>query len=151
MGQAPWSSDYGWRPLIAKDHKEILHINFAVNLYRSGSPDLVVIGSGSRLRGLEFESQHRMLEGYFFISICCKNCFLKRPKINERSLGMVNMEIEIEYRQKQNGLMRFSASICGENVSSYSRIIAARAYSLFITDMISTGRMKASLSSITSE
>ena len=64
---------------------------------------------------------------------------------------MVNMEIEIEYRQKQNGLMRFSASICGENVSSYSRIIAATAYSLFITDMISTGRMKASLSSITSE
>ena len=32
MGQAPWSSDYGWRPLIAKDHKEILHIIFAIFL-----------------------------------------------------------------------------------------------------------------------
>ena len=37
-----------------------------------------------------FESRHRILDGYFFTYICCKNCYdvcLIRPKINEKEAG----------------------------------------------------------------
>ena len=51
-----------------------------------GSPGLVVMGDDSSLRGHEFKSRQRILDGYFFTSICCKNCivFLTRPKINKK-------------------------------------------------------------------
>ena len=41
--------------------------------------------------GRGFESQHRILDGYFFTLISCKNCneiCLKRPKINEKEAGV---------------------------------------------------------------
>ena len=33
----------------------------------------------------EFDSQHQILDGSYFMLICCKNCvYLKKTKINER-------------------------------------------------------------------
>ena len=42
------------------------------------SPGLVVIGGDSCSKGCDFKSQQRILYGYFFTFICCKNynvCF----------------------------------------------------------------------------
>ena len=46
----------------------------------SWSPGLVVMIGQSCLRGLEFESQHQLLEGYLFTPICC----WKRLKVNKK-------------------------------------------------------------------
>ena len=33
----------------------------------------------------EFDSQHQILDGSYFMLICCKNCvYFKKTKINER-------------------------------------------------------------------
>ena len=39
------------------------------------------MGDNSCLRGRGFESRRQILDGHFFILICCKNCIvcLKRP------------------------------------------------------------------------
>ena len=47
----------------------------------------MVMGRDSCSKGREFESKHRILDGHFFTSICCKICndvCLKRPKINDK-------------------------------------------------------------------
>ena len=48
-----------------------------------GSPGLVVKGGDTYLKGWEFESQHRILDGHFDINLSEKNTSvcLKRPKI----------------------------------------------------------------------
>ena len=56
-----------------------------------GSPGLEVMGRDSRAKGRVFESQLRILDGYFFTYICCKNCndvCLKKLKINEKEAGV---------------------------------------------------------------
>ena len=42
------------------------------------------------LKGREFESQHRTLDGYFFTFICCKSCkaCLKRRKYLKKDAGV---------------------------------------------------------------
>ena len=50
----------------------------------------MVMERDSFSEGCGFESQHCILDGHFFIYICCINCndvCLKRPKINEREAG----------------------------------------------------------------
>ena len=49
----------------------------------------MVMGRDSRFEGHGFESRQRILNGYFFTYICCKNCIvcLKRLKINEKEAG----------------------------------------------------------------
>ena len=48
----------------------------------------MVMGYNSCLRGHEFESPCRTLDGHFFTFICCKNCniYLKRQKINKKHI-----------------------------------------------------------------
>ena len=43
-------------------------------------------GGVSKSEGCKFESWHRILDGHFFILICCKICIvcLKRPKNIEK-------------------------------------------------------------------
>ena len=50
----------------------------------------MVMGDNSCLKGRGFESQHHILDGYFFTLIFCKNCIfsLKLPKINEKEAGV---------------------------------------------------------------
>ena len=52
------------------------------NTKRDGSPGLLVMGRDSCSKGRGFESQDHILDGHFFIFICCKNCnaCLKRRK-----------------------------------------------------------------------
>ena len=38
-------------------------------------PGIVVMGGDSTSEGRGFESRCRILDGYFFTLICCKNCF----------------------------------------------------------------------------
>ena len=40
----------------------------------AGSTGLVVVGGGSCCNGRGFESQHHILDGYYFTFIFCKNC-----------------------------------------------------------------------------
>ena len=49
------------------------------------------MGRDSHSKGCGFESRYRILDGHFFIYICCKNCndvCLKRSKINEKEAGV---------------------------------------------------------------
>ena len=51
----------------------------------------MVMGRDSCSKGCGFESQHHILDGHFFTYICYKNCddvCLKRPKINEKEVGV---------------------------------------------------------------
>ena len=59
---------------------------WALGKILSTSPGLVVKGDDSCSRSRGFESRSRILHGYFFTLICCKNCniCLKRPKINKK-------------------------------------------------------------------
>ena len=41
----------------------------AAALYWGGNTGLVVMGGDSRSKGCEFESQHRILDGHFFINV----------------------------------------------------------------------------------
>ena len=47
------------------------------------------MGGGSWSKGCEFESQHQILNGYFFTLICCKNykVCLKTTELNEKEAG----------------------------------------------------------------
>ena len=45
-----------------------------VRIYNDGSLGLVVMGGDLCSEGCEFESHHRILDGHFFIFICCKIC-----------------------------------------------------------------------------
>ena len=58
-------------------------------LIKGGSPGIVVMGEDWRSRGHVFESRHRMLDGSFFIFICCKGILLleKYQKGINRGLG----------------------------------------------------------------
>ena len=46
----------------------------------------MVMGDDSCLKGCGLESRRLILDGDFFILVCCKNCIfcLKSPKINEK-------------------------------------------------------------------
>ena len=46
------------------------------------------MGGDSCSKGREFETRNHILDGYFFIFICCKICnvFLKKTKINEKEV-----------------------------------------------------------------
>ena len=59
------------------------------NNLKGGSPGLVVVGRDSRSESHGFESWHRILDGYFFTYICCKNCIvcLKSTKINDNNFN----------------------------------------------------------------
>ena len=49
------------------------------------------MGGDSCSEGHGFKSWHNILDGHFFIHICCKNCndvCLKRTKINEKEAGV---------------------------------------------------------------
>ena len=49
----------------------------------------MVMGNNSCSKGSGFKSQRRILDGHFFLLLCCKNYIvcLKRPKINEKEAG----------------------------------------------------------------
>ena len=49
-------------------------INYEEKSFMEQAPGVVVMCDDSCLRGCGFESQHRILDGHFFILICCKNC-----------------------------------------------------------------------------
>ena len=58
-----------------------------------GSPGLVVMGGDSRPKGRGFESLHRILDGHFFTNLSVVKIVmfvLKRPKINEKRLGLAH-------------------------------------------------------------
>ena len=65
----------------------LLKLNFEDknDVHLGGSPGLVVMGRDSS----GFESWHRILDGYFFTYICCKNCIvcLKSTKINDNNFN----------------------------------------------------------------
>ena len=50
----------------------------------------MAMGRDSRSEGRGFVSRHSILDGHFFIYICCKNCIvcLKRRKINKKEAGV---------------------------------------------------------------
>ena len=50
----------------------------------------MVMGDDSCSKGRGFESQRCILDGHFLTLICCKKIIvcLKRPKINEKRLGL---------------------------------------------------------------
>ena len=52
----------------------------------------MVMGVDSCTKGRVFKSQHCILDGHFFIIICCKRCnvCLKKAKINEKRPGMAH-------------------------------------------------------------
>ena len=54
-----------------------------------GRPVRVVMGGDSRCEVCGFESQHRILDGDFFIYICCKKlqCLFEKTKINGQEAG----------------------------------------------------------------
>ena len=64
-------------------------------------PGLVVMGGDSCSEGRWFESQHHILDGHFFIYICCKICSnvcLKRPERNDKRPELVHfLTIKLNY------------------------------------------------------
>ena len=61
--------------IIDEKRQEMARIRepLVTSVLQGGSPGLVVMGGDSCSKGREFESQHHILDGYFFTFICCKN------------------------------------------------------------------------------
>ena len=67
----------------------------------------MVMGDDSCLRGCDFESRRRTLNGHdsFFTLICCKNCYdfcLKRQEINEKEAGVGPLKNLLEQNVRLN-------------------------------------------------
>ena len=58
-----------------------------VRIYNDGSLGLVVMGGDFCSEGCEFESHHRILDGHFFIFICCKICNVFWKDEYKRKIG----------------------------------------------------------------
>ena len=58
----------------------------------------MVKGRGSCSKGCGFKSRDRILDGHFFTYMCCKICnvCLKRPKINKKRPGLVDLKKTIK-------------------------------------------------------
>ena len=88
------------RGLVKKNYVKVAS-SAALKIFFGGSPGLVAMGGDSCSGSHRFESEHRILDGHFFIYNCCKIIYENKGK---RGPGMAQFFQKSIFARKSVGL-----------------------------------------------